>query len=155
MKFRGAHNINLDAKGRLAIPTRLREFMKTEFDSQLVITVDTDLPRLRIYPLPEWERIEEQLQNLPSYHSATNKVRTLLIGHASEVEMDANGRILIPPPLRQFAKLDKKSVLLGQGKSFELWDEDTWVEVRDGWMAEGTLSQGGENLPEQLLNLSL
>lgn len=155
MKFRGAHNINLDAKGRMTMPTRYRDFMVEQYQGQLVLTIDTDEPCLRIYPQPEWEVIEAKLESLSNFNKYTRRIKSLLIGHAADVDMDGNGRVLVPPPLREFAGLEKKLVLLGQGKCFELWDEETWTKVRDAWRNEGTLKAGHDDLPEELQNLSL
>ena len=150
--FRGVTKINLDTKGRLAIPTRYRQQLRDYCGAALVVTVDTDRCLL-IYPANEWQGIEEKLMELPSYNKAARQLQRLLVGHATEVEMDAQGRVLLPPPLRQFAALDKHVVLIGQGKKFELWDEDSWNQQRDGWLEEVDLEQ--LELPAQLGNLSI
>lgn len=150
--FRGVNKINLDAKGRLAVPTRYRERLRDCCDSELVITVDTDRCLL-IYPAHEWQEIERKLMKLPSYNKAARRLQRLLVGHATEVEMDGQGRVLLPPPLRQFAALDKHAVLIGQGNKFELWDEDSWNQQRDGWLEEVDLEQ--LDLPADLETLSI
>ena len=155
MKFRGAHNLNLDTKGRIGIPTRFRDYLVSHHAGQLIITIDSDEPCLRLYPQSEWEVIEAKLESLPSFNKYSRRIKSLMMGYATEVEMDSNGRALIPPPLREFAKLDKKTVLRGQGKGFELWDEDTWLATCETWMQEGTLKAENEDLPPDLLNLSL
>lgn len=155
MKFRGPHNINLDAKGRMAIPMRFREYLVDQFQGQLVVTIDSDEPCLRIYPQPVWDVIEAKLEALSNFNKYSRRLKSLLIGHAADVDMDGNGRILIPPPLREFANLEKKLVLLGQGKGFELWDEETWEKVRNNWAEEGILKAAEDDLPEELQNFSL
>ncbi len=151
--FRGVNNLNLDAKGRLAVPTRYRERIADISAGQMVVTIDTDERCLLLYPLPVWEEIERKLDALPSFNKQARRVQRLLIGHATEVEMDGQGRLLLPPPLRSFAALDKQVVLIGQGKKFELWDEQTWNERRDRWLDE----EGDEGLemPADLESLSL
>jgi MraZ protein len=149
--FRGATKITLDAKGRLAVPTRYRERIAALCDGQLVCTVDKDYCLL-IYPFPEWEEIERRLVRQPNLAPAVRRLQRLLIGHASEVELDGHGRILIPRELREFAELDRQAVLLGQGNKFELWDEVRWRARRDEWLAE---DDGEASLPAALEHLAL
>ncbi|WP_257263061.1 division/cell wall cluster transcriptional repressor MraZ [Endozoicomonas sp. ONNA2] len=150
--FRGVNAINMDAKGRLAIPARYRQVLRDRCDGALVATIDTDEPCLLIYPLDEWELIQQKIEALPSFHPMTRRIQRLLIGHATDVELDGNGRILIPPLLRDYAGLEKRSILLGQGKKFELWDEGCWNERRDQYLKEASES---EEVPMELQSLSL
>ena len=133
--FRGVSTLALDSKGRIAIPTRYRERLQENCASQLVVTVDRD-HCLLLYPLPEWQLVEDKLNRLPSFNRAARSLQRLYIGHAAELEMDGQGRVLLPNELRRFANLQKQVVLAGQGKKFELWDEDTWNEKRDAWLSE-------------------
>lgn len=149
--FRGVNNINLDAKGRLAIPVKYRDFLLTHCNGEMVVTIDTDERALLIYPRPEWEDIERKVQALPSFNPASRRVQRLLIGHATDLQLDGSGRILIPPPLRLYATLDKKTVMLGQGNKLELWSEEHWVNRRDAWLDD----QSGLELPPELETLSL
>lgn len=149
--FRGVNNITLDAKGRMAMPTRYRERLHERCDGQLVVTVDRD-HCLLVYPLPEWEEIERKLVRLPSLNKQARRLQRLLIGHATECQLDANGRVLLPPPLREFASLNRQAVLIGQGNKFELWDEQVWNERRDGWLAE---EDDELEMPDELESLSL
>jgi len=149
--FRGVNTLNLDAKGRIAMPMRYRQRLADGCNGQLVITVDRDRCLL-IYPLPEWELIERKLVKLPSFNKQARRLQRLLIGHATEVELDSAGRVLLPPPLREFADLEKKAVLIGQGNKFELWNEALWSERRDVWLAE---DDDLEDLPADLETLSL
>src|SRR5690242_5309277 len=118
--FRGVTQLSLDAKGRLAIPARYRSELMSTCSGHLIVTVDPS-KCLLIYPQPAWEPIEQKLNNLSSFDSKTRNLQRLLVGNASDVEMDAAGRILLPPPLRLFAGLSKDVVLVGQGAKFELW----------------------------------
>jgi MraZ protein len=150
--LRGLNELTLDAKGRLAIPTRYRQELTDSCGGQLVMTVDRD-NCLLVYPLPEWEIVERKLVKLPSLNSRARQLQRLLVGHATEVEVDGSGRVLVPPPLRDYAALDKKVVLLGQGNKFELWDAQRWQDRRTEWL-EGGEEEGG-SLPEELESLSL
>lgn len=123
--FRGASTLNLDAKGRMTVPTRYRDLLLNACQGRIVITVDRD-QCLLLYPQPVWEVIEKQLSELPNLDGMARGLQRLLIGHATECEMDNNGRLLLPPQLREFAGLNKRVVLIGQVNKFELWDEQTW-----------------------------
>lgn len=135
------------------MPTRYRERLRERSEGKLVMTIDTDERCLLIYPMPEWEDIERKLDALPSFNPQARRVQRLLMGHASDTDMDGNGRILVPPPLRQYAQLDKHVVLIGQGRKFELWDEELWNRRRDEWLNEETM--GDESLPDELQSLAL
>lgn len=148
--FRGATKITLDAKGRLAIPTRYRERLAARCEGQLVATVDRD-HCLLIYPLPDWEEIERKLVRLPSLHKLARQMQRIMVGYATEVDIDGHGRILLSRELREFAGLDRQAVLIGQGNKFELWDEERWNEKRDSWLS----SDGDGDLPPELESLSL
>jgi len=150
--LRGINNINIDAKGRLAIPTRYRERLIERCQGNVVVTIDTEERCLLIYPLPDWEDVQRKLAPLPGFSPAVRRVRRLLIGHATDIELDGNGRLQLPPPLREYANLDKKAVLLGQGSKFELWNENHWHEQRESYLEIG---KHEEDLPDELKNLSL
>ncbi|MFV2061378.1 MAG: division/cell wall cluster transcriptional repressor MraZ [Gammaproteobacteria bacterium] len=150
--FRGVNTLNLDAKGRMAMPSRYREQLSEQSDGKLIVTVDRD-HCLLLYPLPEWEEIERKLVRLPSLNKQARRMQRLLIGHATDCDLDSNGRILVPPPLREFAKLEKRIVLIGQGNKFEIWDEDQWNTKRDDWLMES--DDDDLDLPAELESLSL
>jgi transcriptional regulator MraZ len=152
MIFRGINNLALDAKGRMAIPARYRERLMETCGGRLVVTVDKD-SCLLVYPLPEWEIIEAQLIALPSLNKQARLLQRLLIGHATEVELDSQGRILLPTMLREYAGMDKKLVLIGQGKKFEIWDDQVWSEKQQAWLDEVNDDDG--EMPTSLENLSL
>lgn len=150
--FRGVAELSLDAKGRIAMPAKFRDRLQDQCDGKLVITVDRD-GCLLVYPLPEWEEIERKLVKLPTLNKQARRLQRLLIGHATECELDGSGRILIPPPLREFASLDKQTVLIGQGNKFELWDAQIWNERRAVWLSEDEDDE--EGLPIEFQSLSL
>ena len=149
--FRGVNTLNLDAKGRMAMPSKYRDRLVSTCDGQLVVTVDRDC--LLVYPLPDWEVDERKLVKLPSYNPQARRLQRLLMGYATECELDGNGRILLPQPLREFAGLEKRVVLIGQGNRFELWNEDTWNNNRDQWLTDvGTEKL---DLPDELGSFTL
>ncbi len=150
--FRGVNGINIDVKGRIAIPTRYRERLQ-EGRGGVVLTIDTEEKCLLLYPLAAWEDIENKLAELPSFNPAARRIQRLLIGHATEVELDSHGRILLPPLLREYAGLSKHATLIGQGKKFELWDEAHWQARREQWLSEE--SSTDLTLPDEVKNLSL
>jgi MraZ protein len=152
MNFRGINNIAMDAKGRMAMPARYRERLLEICGGHLVVTVDPD-SCLLVYPLPEWEVIESKLVQLPSFNKRAKSIQRLLIGHATECDMDGQGRILLPTLLRDYASLSKKIVMIGQGKKFELWDEDAWNGGQAA-LLESVQDDEGE-LPVALEELSL
>ena len=124
--FRGDFALNLDAKGRLAVPARYRSLIGEKGGGALVVTVSLTDRCLSVYPFAEWRRIEEEIQQLPTFDRQAQAIRHLLIGRACEVEMDSHGRILVPPQLREWAGLDKRVQMVGQVMKFELWDEAAW-----------------------------
>ena len=149
--FRGANKLTLDAKGRLAIPTRYHERLQERCGGKLVVTVDKD-QCLLIYPFPDWEELERKLMKLPSLNVQARRLQRLMVGHATELDLDGNGRILLPPPLREYGLLNRDVMLIGQGLRFELWDETRWNERRDEWLASADTAT---DLPAELETLSL
>ncbi|MFT5708081.1 MAG: MraZ protein [Oceanospirillaceae bacterium] len=152
MMFRGINPINLDAKGRMAIPSRYREKLSVHCEGQMVVTIDTESRCLLLYPLHEWEEIQQKIEALPSFDKDARRIQRLLLGHATDVEMDGNGRLLVSAPLRQYAQLDKKIILLGQGKKFEIWDEQLWSQTCEEYLQ---LTDSESDLPVDLQSLSL
>ena len=150
--FRGVQHINMDVKGRMAIPARQREPILNICDGKLVLTIDTQSPCLALYPIGEWNRIELQVQNLPALKPQIKRFQRLVLGYATDVDLDSSGRLLLPPSLREYAHLKKKLVLVGQGNKLEVWAENLWLEERDDALAE----RGAEvSLPDELVSLSL
>ena len=148
---RGVSPINLDAKGRLAIPTRYREALQDCCDRRMIVTVAIDdrgvgeKGCLWLYPLPEWELLEQKINKLPTLNKVARRLQRFLIGYASECEMDAQGRLLLPEKLRKFAGLEKHVVLLGQLNKFEIWNEEIWSAQENDWL-DG--DDDGESLDE-------
>jgi MraZ protein len=149
--FRGANKVTLDAKGRVVLPTRYRDRIVERCEGRLVVTIDRD-QCLLLYPLPDWEEIERKLMRLPTLNEHARRLQRLMVGHATDLELDGHGRVLLPPKLREFAGLDRDAMLLGQGNRFELWDEARWTERRDAWLKDEELPA---ELPADLGSLSL
>jgi len=150
--FRGVQHINMDAKGRLAMPARQREPLLTQCAGQIVVTIDTQSACLVVYPLPEWERIERDIQNLPALKPAVKRFQRLMLGYATDLELDGSGRMLLPQSLREYAQLDKKLVLVGQGNKLELWSEALWLAEREQALQD---SGADAELPDELMSLTL
>ena len=120
----GETAINLDAKGRLAIPMRYRDSIQEQSGGQLVLTYSAfDSGALYLYPEKEWERVRDDVTSLSTFDRGHRSLQRKLVGSASAVEPDGNGRIQIPQTLRQVAGLEKRVVLLGMGNRFEIWNE--------------------------------
>ena len=149
--FRGVQHINLDAKGRMAVPSRQRELLSVISEGHIVLTVDTQAPCLALYALPEWERIEADVQALPALNPAVKRFQRLVLGYASDLQLDNSGRVLVPPALRDYAKLEKRAVLVGQGNKLELWSEDLWQQECAAALAADSV----EELPAELMQLNL
>lgn len=149
--FRGVNKLTLDAKGRMVMPTRYRERLQERCGGKLVITVDKD-QCLLVYPLPDWEEIERKLMRLPTLNPQARRLQRLMVGHATDLELDGHGRVLLPPSLREYGLLTRDAVLIGQGVRFELWDEARWNERRDEWLASEDTTT---DLPAELETLSL
>ncbi|MCX8600398.1 MULTISPECIES: division/cell wall cluster transcriptional repressor MraZ [unclassified Gilliamella] len=147
--FSGAISVNLDSKGRMAIPTRYREFLS----EGMVCTIGLYHPCLTLYSLSEWQQIEKQLSTLSSVVEAERRIKRLLLGYATECPMDSAGRILLPPTLRTYAKLEKHTMFVGQSNKFEIWDEAIWYQQISDDIA--AISADVENLSDNLKNLTI
>ncbi len=150
--FRGAQQVTLDSKGRVMVPARVRSALEEYGKTTLVATIDVAEACLLVYPLSQWEGIEAKLLALPNLDGQTRQLQRLLLGHASEIEPDAQGRILLPSLLCEYAKLNKDVILLGQGHKFELWDAAHWQKRRQAWIRAGV---NGDELTEVLKEISL
>jgi len=146
--YQGSHAINMDAKGRLAVPAKYRELLASACDGRIVMTAHTEDKCVLVYPETEWQNILPKIEALPTFNKAALRAQRLLIGYACTLELDANGRVLVPPTLREYAGLEKKLMLVGLGKKFELWSEESWLSsVAD--------SNDDSELPDEMMSLSL
>lgn len=147
--FIGGSTVNLDAKGRLAFPTRYRAELMERCAGQVVLTVDENRC-LSLYPRPDWDELQRSLVRMPNQDGRVRNLQRVLLGFATEQELDKNGRVLIPQRLREFAGLDKRVVLTGLGNKFEIWNEEAWGKLCGTWVEEGNSS--GE-LPDPFSDL--
>jgi len=124
--FFGETAINLDSKGRLAVPVRYREALEEQCGNRLVLTYSAfDPGSLWLHPEQKWERVRDEVMALPNFNSAHRSLQRRLVGSATAVEPDGSGRILLPQSLRQVTGLEKRIVLMGMGERFEIWNENT------------------------------
>lgn len=151
--FRGTSAVTLDSKNRLTIPTRYREELFADCEGKMVCTVDIQHPCLLLYPLPEWEEIELKLCGLSSMNPQERLLQQVLLGNASDCDIDKSGRLLINGPLRNHAGLEKNIMLVGQLKKFEIWSEQAWQAQMQQGIAK--IQSGEIELTERLLDLSL
>lgn len=147
--FQGAAALNLDAKGRMAIPARHRDALLALAEGRLVLTAHPHRCLL-LYPAPAWEPIRAKILAAPSLETQSAMLRRLLVGFAVDSEMDAAGRVLVSPELRQYAQLDKQVWLVGQGSHFEIWSDAGWKQQQ-----ETIFALGDKLLPPGLENLTL
>ncbi len=119
----GEFSHNLDAKGRIIIPSKFREQLGEEF----VITKGFD-SCLAIYGLDNWKGLQEKLSTMPMISADARTLRRMIVGSASLVELDKQGRILLPASLRNYAKIEKEAVLIGNIDHIELWSKTTWED---------------------------
>lgn len=134
--FTGASTLNLDAKGRIAIPARHRAALGERCGSRLVVTVSPMEKCLWLYPGDRWQEVAAQLSELSPFVPEHKILKRLMLGFASEQEMDRQGRIMLPPELREYAGLDKKATLLGQGERFEIWKGESMPQTLEDWVEE-------------------
>lgn len=148
--YLGSDVINMDAKGRFSVPTRIREDLSSECGGRLVITAHPKERCLLVYPEPRWETLLEEIQSLPNLSDGAVRLQRLLIGYACRLELDGSGRLLLPPTLRHYANLGKKLMLVGQGQKLELWSEEGWNE----WL-RNSQPQSDSEMTAEMANLSL
>jgi MraZ protein len=147
--FRGASSINLDAKGRIAIPAKYRDRLRESCNGQIIVTIDLEQPCLSLFPLPHWEQLERQLQGLSNTNPVHQSIKRLLLGHASECELDKNGRVLLPAVLREHAGLDKHLMLAGMGNTFQIWNDAMWSDrIRQDMETHASQQLDTEKLPD-------
>jgi MraZ protein len=123
--FRGATLLNLDVKGRLAVPSKHRDALQAQCAGNLVLTAHPH-GCLLLYPQPAWEPIQAKMMALSSFDKQSSALQRLLVGYAEDITLDSAGRLLVSPSLREFAGVEKQAMLVGQGSHFELWNMDAW-----------------------------
>lgn len=142
--FHGAAVVTLDAKGRIAIPTRHRDALLDGGES-LVLTAHPDGCVL-IYPETAWESVRARVESFPSFHPQASWWKRLLLGFEEHVAPDGSGRILLSAALRMHAKLEREVMMVGQGGYFELWDSGVWsAKLAHSLAGSGTPPPGMED----------
>lgn len=127
--FRGRYEHTIDVKGRLAFPSSFKKELAELGEDPLVVTTHISSPCLVAYPLPEWERFEERLSKLPQFEPSVMTLRRLYVGGAMECPIDKQGRVLIPPVLREYARLEREVYWVGAMKTLEIWSKPAWNEL--------------------------
>ncbi|MCB1775233.1 MAG: division/cell wall cluster transcriptional repressor MraZ [Gammaproteobacteria bacterium] len=153
--FLGVSTLNLDAKGRLAIPAKYRNTLAQSCASRVVVTINPDERErcLLMYPENEWFELARNLSRRDSMHPTVRAMQRLMVGFASELELDSQGRILLSLELREFAGLNKRVSLVGQVNKIEIWDEESWKGGQEQWLSD--VRPGDSGLPEELKGLPL
>jgi MraZ protein len=145
--FRGAQKVTLDVKGRVVLPTRVREVLASRGENRVVATVDRE-QHLLIYPLPDWDALQEQLLGLPNLNEEARWLQRFMVGYATDLDIDSHGRVLLSAELREFAGLERDAMLFGQGNHLELWDEQRWKAAS----AEALKASRRSSVPAQQLD---
>jgi MraZ protein len=143
--FRGSFEHSVDSKGRVSVPAKFRDIIAERYEGKLVMTMDLDRC-VTIYPLEEWERVEEKIRNVPQMQKEVKDYMRFIFSAATESDLDRQGRILIPPGLREHAGISKSVVVVGIINKFEIWDKTTWNARR---------SQSSDKISETLASLGL
>jgi MraZ protein len=139
--FHGAAVITLDAKGRVAIPTRHRDALLDGAET-LVLSAHPEGCVL-IYPEAAWEAVRARVDSFPSFHPQASWWKRLLLGFEEHVAPDASGRVLLSPALRLHARLERDAMMVGQGRYFELWDSGVWAAKLDQALAGAATPPAG------------
>ena len=134
--FRGISSASVDVKGRMGLPQKYREIFLGSCMGKVVVTIDAAERCLLVYALHEWNIIQQRLESLSNVNQGTRMLQRLLIGHATDLEMDKSGRILLPSAHRKYAHLGKKVVLIGQGNKLEVWSEELWQDQMKSWQEQ-------------------
>jgi MraZ protein len=143
--FRGSFEHSVDSKGRVSVPAKFRDIIAERYEGKLVMTMDLDRC-VTIYPLEEWERVEEKIRNVPQMQKEVKDYMRFIFSAATESDLDRQGRILIPSGLREHAGISKSVVVVGIINKFEIWDKATWHARR---------SQNSDKISETLASLGL
>lgn len=147
--FQGETAVAIDDKGRLAIPTAYRDVVARVCGNRLVIAYNPyEQGCLWLYPEKVWEQVRDQVNALPNAKQVHRNLQRKLVGAATPLELDGNGRVLLPASQRLAAGIERKAVLLGMGSKFELWSEQAHL-------AQIRLTIGEDEISEDMLDLRL
>jgi transcriptional regulator MraZ len=131
--FRGSFEHTVDEKGRVSIPSKFREILIKLEDDRLVATkfILNSHRCLDVYPQIEWEKFEEELKEKPRFDETFLKLENFYFSNAQDCFLDKQGRILLPPVLREYAGLKKNVVFTGSREKFRIWDKDSWHHLNE------------------------
>lgn len=147
--FQGASQLNLDAKGRLAVPTKHRDGLTAPGGGRLTLTAHPH-GCLLLYPAPAWEPIRQKVLAFPSTDPTASAWKRILVGFAEDFPLDNAGRLLVSPELRDYAHIEKQVMFVGQGTHFEIWSLESWKA-----QLETLVNGGAPNLPPGMESFSL
>lgn len=142
--FRGRHNHQVDTKGRISVPSRFRDVLASEGDERLIITNFDQC--LWAYPVKEWLSLEEKVSARPQFAEEIKALQRVFMSAAVECPIDKQGRILVPPSLREYAAISRDVAIVGMGRRFELWARERWLVVFAS--AQQKLDEMGQKLAE-------
>ncbi len=145
--FRGRFDYTIDEKGRTSLPAKFREVLSANYDERLIITTFDNC--LWAYPVKEWLVIEEKISALPQFKSEVKALQRIFVSGAAECPLDKQGRIVIPPTLRDYAGLKKDIIFVGMTKRIEIWSKEKWNK------AFSALTEKLDSAGEDLANLGL
>jgi MraZ protein len=144
--FLGQHHHTLDSKGRISIPVKFREVLVSQYEETLIVTSDFDLC-LVAYPVDEWRLIEEKAKKLPMMQKEVKDWLRSFYSRAVECPLDRHGRVLLPQPLREHARMNRNIIVIGMFNKIEFWDLKRWKEK------EAQLAKNSEKIGETLAGL--
>ncbi|HVO26702.1 MAG TPA: division/cell wall cluster transcriptional repressor MraZ [Candidatus Margulisiibacteriota bacterium] len=129
--FRGKFEHTIDDKGRISVPSRFREILQATNDDRVVITnfIMSSTRCLDVYPQAAWVRLEEKLREKPQFDQGVMRFQNFYVANAHECVLDKQGRILLPPTLREYAGLKKDAVFTSALEKFRIWDKEQWDRV--------------------------
>lgn len=125
--FRGRFHHQIDTKGRLSVPSKFRDVLSASGDERLIVTNFDEC--LWAYPVAEWTELERKVSALPQFMEEVKALQRVFISAAVECPIDRQGRVLVPPSLREYAGLSRDVVIVGMTKRFELWARERWDDV--------------------------
>ena len=146
--FRGINTVSVDAKNRIALPSKIRDLLRENHINDLVSTLNPWDRCIWLYPLHEWVRIEEKLSTLSDLDTETRRTKQIMRGYASDVSLDSNGRFVISSEMINLSSILDDAIILGQGNKIEIWDSRSWYDERDKWLdsVAGTNKTGNSTL---------
>lgn len=127
--FRGQFTHTVDAKGRVSVPSRFREPLASTGQARLVLTPALFDPAIHVFPVGAWEEFEAKVAAMPQFDPNVVRLRRLYVSAAVDCDLDKQGRLLIPPQLREHARIEKEVLWAGIGSKAELWAKERWAEA--------------------------